>query len=71
VLRYLLAFKQSGPAVLIICGECDPLMTMIVRQYVEVWRRELRLPVTVWFAREESAAQVDDRVVSLGGGAAE
>jgi hypothetical protein len=71
MLRYLLAFKQIGPAVLIICGERDPLMTMIVRQYVEVWRSELRLPVTVWFAREESASQVDDRVVSLGGGAAE
>lgn len=71
MLRYLLAFKKVGPAVLIICGERDPLMTMIVRQYVEVWRSELRLPVTVWFAREESAAQVEDRVVSLGGGAAE
>lgn len=70
MLRYLLAFKTTGPAVLIVCGECDPLMSMIVRQYVEVWRNELRLPVTVWFARTESVAKVEDRVISLEGRAA-
>lgn len=70
MLRYLLAFKKTGPAVLIICGECDGLTSMIVRQYVEVWRNELRLPVTVWFARTESVALVEDRVISLEGRAA-
>jgi len=70
MLRYLLAFKTTGPAVLIVCGECDPLMSMIVQQYVDVWRNELRLPVTVWFARTQSVAQVEDRVMSLEGRAA-
>lgn len=70
MLRYLLAFKKEGPAVLIVCGKCDPLMAMIVREYVDVWRREMRLPVTVWFARTESVASVEDRVISLEGRAA-
>lgn len=66
MLRYLLAWKARGPAILVICGECDPLMSLIVRQYVDSWRTARQLPVTVWFARDEAVTAVDDRVYTPG-----
>jgi hypothetical protein len=57
--RYLLAWKSKGPAMLIVCGECDPLLRMLIRQYVAVWRdKPFELPVTVFFAKHETDSEV-------------
>jgi hypothetical protein len=62
MLRYLLAWGKDAPAILIVCGDVEPIMRAVITQYVEAWRTGLRLPVTAWFAREEEIGQVDDKV---------
>jgi hypothetical protein len=64
MLRYLLKWKFHGPAILVVCGRCDAFTSLLVRHYVESWRTTLRLPVTVWFARQGSSLEVEDRVHS-------
>jgi len=56
--RYLLAWKPRGPSVLVICGYCDPVLLLLIRQYVDIWRQRFRLPVTVFFASHEDASAV-------------
>jgi hypothetical protein len=56
--RYLLAWKEKGPAVLIICGDCDGILRFIIREYVTTWRERFSMPVTVFFAQHEGAEDV-------------
>jgi hypothetical protein len=56
MLRYLLAWRLRGPAILVICGEVDPSIKFLVRRYIDSWRQTLRLAVTVFFVREDMAA---------------
>lgn len=61
MLRYLLAWKRTGSAVLAICGDVAPHNRFLVRLYVEQWRRDLGLPVTVFFKRvDESRPESPD-----------
>jgi hypothetical protein len=59
MLRYLLAWKQTGTAVLVVCGDVAPEMHFLVRHYIHVWRTTLRLPVTVYFLRGENAPAIE------------
>jgi hypothetical protein len=58
-------WKARGPALLVICGECDALTRTMLRKYVRLWRTELRLPVLLYVVRyegrdaEASEEQVD------------
>jgi len=61
MLRYLLAWKPFGPAVLVVCGEAAPELRSLVKLYVNMWRRTLGLPVTVFFRRADDSAQADFR----------
>jgi hypothetical protein len=58
MLRYLLAWKETGPAILVICGECRPLYEALIRIEVETWREKLQLAVTVFFVRYDDTARV-------------
>jgi hypothetical protein len=62
IVRYLLAWKQKGPALLIVCGECRDLYRALMLTYVTIWRRDLRIPITVYFLRAEGAEQVPTSV---------
>jgi hypothetical protein len=62
IVRYLLAWKQSGPALLIVCGECRDLYRALMLTYVTIWRKELKIPVTVYFLRAEGSEQVPTSV---------
>lgn len=53
MLRYLLAWKSRGTAVLAVCGYVAPEIRFLVRTYVEIWRKELGLAVTVFFKRDD------------------
>ena len=53
MLRYLLAWKGRGPAVLAVCGESSPEIRFLIRTYMKIWRDTLRLPVTVVFRRSD------------------
>jgi hypothetical protein len=53
MLRYLLAWKAHGPAILAVCGETPPEMRFLVRLYINMWREVVRLPVTVYFKRDD------------------
>ena len=54
MLRYLLAWKLQGPAILVICGEIAPELRYLVRYYVATWREVLKLPVTVMFKQYDT-----------------
>lgn len=58
MVRYALAWKQIGPALLIVCGECRPLYRALVTTYITLWRKELRIPVTAYFLRDQMADDV-------------
>jgi hypothetical protein len=62
VVRYLLAWKTRGPALLIVCGDCRPLYQALVKMYTTLWRRVLRIPVTVYFLRADRADHVPTSV---------
>jgi PD-(D/E)XK nuclease superfamily len=53
MLRYLLAWRDQGPAVLVVCGEVPPIMRFLVRHYVDIWRGRLGCPITVFFKRDD------------------
>lgn len=57
MLRYLLAWKSRGPAVLAVCGRVSPELRFLVRIYVDTWRKQLNLPVTVFFKQDEQALE--------------
>lgn len=61
MLRYLLAWKGKGPAVLAVCGKVSPEIRFLVRMYIDTWRRQLNLPVTVFFKQDgdESPAEAN------------
>jgi hypothetical protein len=52
MLRYLLAWKDRGPSVLAVCGYASPEMIFLVRHHINIWRKTLLLPVTVYFKQE-------------------
>ena len=60
MLRYLLAWKSRGPAILAVCGKISPELRFLVRVYVQTWRKQLNLPVTVFFKRDDEALQRDE-----------
>ncbi|MFO8072544.1 MAG: hypothetical protein R6V85_11780 [Polyangia bacterium] len=53
MLRYLLAWKQRGPSVLAVCGEVSPELRFLIRTHITIWRKTLRLPVTVYFRKAD------------------
>lgn len=53
MLRYLLAWKKNGPAILVICGEAPPEVRFLVRLYITSWRQIAKLPVSVYFKRDD------------------
>lgn len=53
ILRYLVHWKTRGPALLVVCGKCDPLTKDMMCRYVRIWRTELKLPVGIVFAAYE------------------
>jgi hypothetical protein len=59
MLRYLLAWKDRGPAILVVCGQCDSVTQLLTKDNIRSWRESLKLPVTVWFVREECASEVE------------
>jgi hypothetical protein len=65
VLRYLLAWKQKGPAVLAVCGDVAPEMAFLVRLYVKDWRETLNLPVTVFFKNAEVQPDSTEDLASM------
>jgi len=56
MLRYLLAWKKHGPAVLAVCGDAPPEFCFLIRLYINSWREKLHLPITVWFKRDDVIA---------------
>lgn len=61
MLRYLLAWKASGPAVLAICGRVSPEIRWLVLTYVNTWRSQLNLPVMVFFKQGHEGFVDGDR----------
>jgi hypothetical protein len=61
MLRYLLAWKNSGPAVLAICGKVSPEIRWLVLTYVNTWRSQLNLPVMVFFKQGQDGIVDGDR----------
>jgi hypothetical protein len=49
MLRYLLAWKNKGPALLVVCGDVSPEIRFLVHMYITTWRQTVNLPVTVLF----------------------
>lgn len=62
MLRYLLAWKGKGPAILAVCGRITPELRFLVRLYVRTWRRQLNLPVTVYFKFDDDASRSDEHL---------
>jgi hypothetical protein len=62
MVRYLLAWKQHGPALLIVCGRHRAVYRALVRVYVHLWRTTLRIPVTVYFLRKDDPEAVPTSV---------
>ncbi|HEY3357165.1 MAG TPA: hypothetical protein VGQ83_28200 [Polyangia bacterium] len=60
MLRYLLAFKDKGPAVLAICGTVTPEFRLLVHMYINTWRRVVNLPVTVYFKQGSSELKEEE-----------
>lgn len=58
MLRYLLAWRDKGVAVLAVCGNVPPEMRFLIRTYIESWRTTLQTPVTVIFRKTDSEADV-------------
>ena len=63
MLRYLLAWKDKGPAVLAVCGEAPPEIRFLVRVHVRTWRKQLNLPIIVFF--KQDANEVSDEASML------
>ncbi len=59
MLRYLFAWKQCGPAVLLIGGYVDHDLASLIRYYIGLWRKQMRLPVTVYFVRGREETRLD------------
>ncbi|MCE9575775.1 MAG: hypothetical protein K8W52_21675 [Deltaproteobacteria bacterium] len=59
MLRYLLAWKRKGPAVLAVCGDVPPEIRWLVLTYVDTWRQHLHLPVMVFFKQGDQGAVAD------------
>lgn len=62
MLRYLFAWKQKGPTILAVCGRSDPDLRFLVKLYVRTWRRQLNLPVTVYFKFDDVAPRSDEHL---------
>jgi hypothetical protein len=68
MLRYLLAWKRRGPAVLVVCGDCSEELRFLIRTYVVGWRRQIQLPVTVYFKRDSTAPTDDEFMMPVSKG---
>ena len=68
MLRYLLAWKKKGPAILIVAGYTTPAIRGLVRYYVKEWRGSMGLPVTVFFKRYDNAADVREAITAMAAG---
>jgi hypothetical protein len=60
MLRYLLAWKERGPAILAICGETSPEIKFLIRMYIRTWREHLNLPVGVYFKQGDDEGAPDE-----------
>jgi hypothetical protein len=58
VARYALAGKTRGPTLLIICGDCEPAYLALIRIYVMMWRKSLRIPISPYFIRSQRSEEV-------------
>jgi hypothetical protein len=58
VARYALAWKTRGPTLLIICGDCEPAYLALIKTYVTIWRRSLRIPISPYFIRSQRPEEV-------------
>jgi hypothetical protein len=56
MLRYLLAWKKRGPAVLAICGATTPETRWLVLSHVNTWRKQLNFPVMAFFKQGADGA---------------
>lgn len=59
MLRYLHAWKKGGPSVLIIGGYVSPAFRYLIQRHIDLWRDQLRLPVTVYFKRDSNGADIE------------
>ncbi len=57
MLRYLLAWKSGGAAILLVGGLTTPLIRGLVRVNVDNWRQKMRCPVMVHFLRYDTATE--------------
>lgn len=58
MLRYLLAWRKEGAAILTVCGEVPPEIRYLVRHYVEFSRTKMGCAVTVFFRQGEDVSLV-------------
>ena len=50
MLRYLVAWREKGPALLLICGEANENLKAYVTIYIRSWKGA-RVPIFAWFIR--------------------
>lgn len=68
MLRYLFAWKKCGPAILVVGGESPSEIRALVRLQIANWREQMRLPVTVYFKRYDTAIEARRAAVMPAGG---
>lgn len=64
MLRYLLAWRSKGAALLVVCGEVSPEFRWLIRHYVGTWRSTLQLPICVHFMQARNEGTLADAVDS-------
>jgi hypothetical protein len=57
--RYSIAFRRTGPAVLIVCNEYDENLRIFVERTIRAWKSQ-GTPVLAYFARHPSVIEGDD-----------
>jgi hypothetical protein len=55
MLRYLVAWADKGPALLLVCNECDGHLRALIKRYVRSWQAQ-GVPVMAYFVRTDSHA---------------
>jgi hypothetical protein len=63
MLRYLLAWRPEGAAILTVCGQVPPEIRFLVRHYIDYWRTKLGCPVTVMFRQDDDVSLVQTEFV--------
>jgi hypothetical protein len=55
MLRYLVAWADRGPALLLVCNECNGHLRSLIKRYVRSWQAQ-GVPVMAYFVRTDSRA---------------